>query len=165
MIDDDVVIGTGHLFSHKNIVSHFEIGAKREMWGSLLQYELFSCIILAKSISEASSSAAASQLQTKPAPPTPIPEDANTASSVFQQSKGDATTTSSINPNTFAITGSRSSSVSEQPKEGKKWLLSKPSSYLVYTSCALLQSNHLVVMGLPLKQQLQCGGAVVSCTC
>ena len=85
----------------------------------MLQFELFSCIISAKSISEASSSAA-SQLQTKPAPPTPIPEDANTASSVFQQSKGDATTTSSINPNTFAITGSRSSSVSEQPKEGKE---------------------------------------------
>ena len=66
--------------------------------------------------SEASSSAvaaatAASQTQTKPAPPTPIPEDANTS----------ATTTSSINPTTFAITGSRSSSVSEQSKEGKRF--------------------------------------------
>jgi len=53
--------------------------------------------------------------QPKPSqPPTPIPEEANTA---FQQTKGDNTTTSSINPNTFAITGSRSGSISEQPKE------------------------------------------------
>ena len=74
--------------------------------------------IIAKS--EASSSAVtANQAQTKPAPPTPIPEDANTGGSAFQQSKGDTTTTSSINPSMFAITGSRSSSVSEQPKEGK----------------------------------------------
>jgi len=70
--------------------------------------------------SESSTSAAtASQTQAKPAPPTPIPEDANTSSSVFQQSKADTTASSSINPTTFAITGSRSSSVSEQPKEGK----------------------------------------------
>jgi len=55
------------------------------------------------------------QPQPKPAqPPTPIPEEANTT---FQQAKGENTTTSSINPNTFAITGSRSGSVSEQPKE------------------------------------------------
>ena len=106
-------------------------------------------------------------MQTKPAPPTPIPEDANTGSSVFQQqSKGDATTTSSINPNTFAITGSRSSSVSEQPKEGIAIELIPKHLYLCYhVRVHLLQSNHLVVMGVLLKQQLRCGGAVVLCTC
>lgn len=75
-----------------------------------------SFLIIAKS---EASSAAASQTQMKAAPPTPIPEDASTGNSVFQQSKGDNTATGSINPTTFAITGSRSNSVSEQPKEGK----------------------------------------------
>lgn len=75
--------------------------------------------IIAKSEASSSSAATANQAQTKPALPTPIPEDANAGGSAFQQSKGDTTTTSSINPSMFAITGSRSSSVSEQPKEGK----------------------------------------------
>jgi len=63
----------------------------------------------------AATTSTTAQPQPKPAqPPTPIPEDANTS---FQPAKGDSTATSSINPNTFAITGSRSGSVSEPPKE------------------------------------------------
>lgn len=81
---------------------------------------MFSCISYPLAKSEASTSGGiVSQAQTKPASSTPIPEDASTSNSVFQQSKVDSTATSSINSTTFAITGSRSSSVSEQPKEGK----------------------------------------------
>ena len=99
-------------------------------------------INIAKSEASSSSSSstavaaatASSQAQAKPAPPTPIPEDTS------------ANTTSTINSTTFAITGSRSSSVSEQSKEGQLyWLISiKPIS--IFENLAIIYGHAQLYM-------------------